>query len=163
MKKLDEAQRIAPRYALIYQYRSNVAYLMGDRAAAVEALRKGLELEPDNALFQENLKNLQNMPAQPRAALRVRGRRFPRPGAHDPSIHMVADRSELTVPPAAAMPPRGEGEANPGSPPRGAGGEPVTERALDGTPREILAPKPGSVRRRGQVRSAGRTASPRPR
>jgi predicted AlkP superfamily phosphohydrolase/phosphomutase/Flp pilus assembly protein TadD len=58
MKTLDEAQRVAPRYALIYQYRSNVAYLMGDRAAAADALRKGLELEPDNALFRENLKRL---------------------------------------------------------------------------------------------------------
>ena len=31
MSKLDEAQRIAPGFALVYQYRSNVAYLMGDR------------------------------------------------------------------------------------------------------------------------------------
>ncbi len=59
MARLDEAQRIAPRFALVYQYRSNVAYLMGDRAAAIAALRKGLELEPDNALFKENLKRLQ--------------------------------------------------------------------------------------------------------
>ena len=58
MQKLDEAQRTAPRYALVYQYRSNVAYLMGDPKAAIEALKKGLELEPDNALFRENLKNL---------------------------------------------------------------------------------------------------------
>jgi len=59
MAKLDEAQRIAPRFALIYQYRSNVAYLMGDTAAAVKALEKGLEIEPDNALFMENLRRLQ--------------------------------------------------------------------------------------------------------
>ena len=43
---------------LIHQYRSNVAYLMGDRARAIAALRKGLELEPGNALFRENLKRL---------------------------------------------------------------------------------------------------------
>jgi hypothetical protein len=42
----------------VYQYRSNVAYLMGDREAAIEALRRGLEAEPDNALFRENLKRL---------------------------------------------------------------------------------------------------------
>jgi tetratricopeptide (TPR) repeat protein len=59
MRKLDEAKRLAPRYALIYQYRSNVAYLMGDRKAAIVALQKGLELEPDNELFRENLKRLE--------------------------------------------------------------------------------------------------------
>ena len=65
MKKLDEAERIAPRYTLIYQYRSNVAYLMGDRAAAVAALKKGLEIEPDNALFKENLRRLQQQVPRP--------------------------------------------------------------------------------------------------
>lgn len=58
MRLLDEAQTVAPRYALVYQYRSNVAYLMGDRAGAIEALEKGLEIEPGNALFEENLKRL---------------------------------------------------------------------------------------------------------
>lgn len=62
MRSLDEALKIAPRYALVYQYRSNVAYLMGDRKGAVEALRKGLEIEPDNALFQENLRRIQQAP-----------------------------------------------------------------------------------------------------
>ena len=65
MRKLDEAERIAPRYTLIYQYRSNVAYLMGDRAAAVAALKKGLEIEPDNALFKENLRRLQQQAPRP--------------------------------------------------------------------------------------------------
>jgi len=46
----DEASRLAPRLALIYQYRSNVAYLKGDTRAAVAALKKGLEIEPDNVL-----------------------------------------------------------------------------------------------------------------
>jgi predicted AlkP superfamily phosphohydrolase/phosphomutase len=58
-KLLDEASRLAPRLALVYQYRSNVAYLAGDTPAAVAALKKGLEIEPDNVLFRENLKNLQ--------------------------------------------------------------------------------------------------------
>jgi predicted AlkP superfamily phosphohydrolase/phosphomutase/predicted TPR repeat methyltransferase len=62
MARLDEAQRIAPRFALIYQYRANVAYLMGDKEAAVAALQKGLELEPDNALFRENLRRLRETP-----------------------------------------------------------------------------------------------------
>ena len=64
MRKLDEAKRVAPRYALIYQYRSNVAYLMGDREAAIAALKHGLELDPDNALFSENLKRLQGTPSR---------------------------------------------------------------------------------------------------
>jgi len=59
MRLLDAAQTAAPAYVLIYQYRSNVAYLMGDRAAAVAALERALELEPDNALFQQNLEQLQ--------------------------------------------------------------------------------------------------------
>ena len=60
MRSLDDAARIAPRYALVYQYRANVAFLRGDRDGAIAALRKALELEPDNALFQTNLKRLQD-------------------------------------------------------------------------------------------------------
>jgi len=59
MRLLDEASRLAPRLALVYQYRANVAYLKGDTPAAVAALKRGLEIEPDNVLFRENLKNLQ--------------------------------------------------------------------------------------------------------
>jgi predicted AlkP superfamily phosphohydrolase/phosphomutase/predicted negative regulator of RcsB-dependent stress response len=55
---LDEADRLAPRDALLAQYRSNVAYLKGDRAAAIAALERGLELEPDNQLFRQNLRRL---------------------------------------------------------------------------------------------------------
>lgn len=58
MRLLDEAEAAAPDFALVQQYRSNVAYLMGDRARAIAALRRGLELEPGNALFRENLKRL---------------------------------------------------------------------------------------------------------
>jgi tetratricopeptide (TPR) repeat protein len=58
-KILDEAARIAPRYALVHQYRANVAYLAGDRAAAISALRRALEHEPDNALFRTNLERLE--------------------------------------------------------------------------------------------------------
>jgi tetratricopeptide (TPR) repeat protein len=59
MRLLDEASRLAPRLALVYQYRANVAYLKGDTSAAVAALKRGLEIEPDNVLFRENLKTLQ--------------------------------------------------------------------------------------------------------
>lgn len=56
---LDHAESMAPQYSLVFQYRSNVAYLMGDRETAIEALERALELEPDNALFRENLSRLQ--------------------------------------------------------------------------------------------------------
>jgi predicted AlkP superfamily phosphohydrolase/phosphomutase/Flp pilus assembly protein TadD len=59
MKELDEAHRVAPRFARVYQYRSNVAFLMGDQEGAMAALRKALELEPDNALFRTNLERLE--------------------------------------------------------------------------------------------------------
>jgi len=58
MRALDESERAAPRLALVQQYRANVAFLMGDRDAAAAALRRALALEPDNALFQENLRRL---------------------------------------------------------------------------------------------------------
>jgi tetratricopeptide (TPR) repeat protein len=63
MRQLDEAQRIAPQFALVYQYRSNVAFLKGDRAAAIAALEIALEIEPDNALFQINLAHLRSTSA----------------------------------------------------------------------------------------------------
>jgi len=62
LKTLDDAARVAPRYALIYQYRSNVAYLMGDREGAITALKKALEIEPDNVLYQTNLRRLEREP-----------------------------------------------------------------------------------------------------
>jgi tetratricopeptide (TPR) repeat protein len=57
-RQLDEAQRVAPDLALVYQYRSNVAFLEGDREGAVAALERALEIEPDNALFRTNLELL---------------------------------------------------------------------------------------------------------
>jgi len=66
MNLLAQAERIAPRYALVYQYRSNVAYLMGDVAGAIKALERGLALEPDNALFRTNLQRLKEQHAQRR-------------------------------------------------------------------------------------------------
>ena len=59
MKELDEAERIAPRFARVHQYRANVAFLMGDRDTALRALRQALAIEPDNALFRANLRRLE--------------------------------------------------------------------------------------------------------
>jgi len=58
MRSLDSAEQLAPRSAVIYQYRANVAFLMGDRERAKAALRQALAIEPDNALFQSNLQRL---------------------------------------------------------------------------------------------------------
>ena len=63
MAQLDEAQRLAPGFALVYQYRSNVAFLEGDRALAIAALEQALELEPDNALYRITLERLQRTAA----------------------------------------------------------------------------------------------------
>lgn len=56
---LDQAEAVAPDLSLIFQYRSNVAYLMGDRAGTIAALERALQLEPGNVLFRENLNRLQ--------------------------------------------------------------------------------------------------------
>ncbi len=60
LKVLAEAEKAAPRYVLTYQYRSNVAYLMGDVPGAIQSLEKALQLEPDNALFKYNLTRLRD-------------------------------------------------------------------------------------------------------
>jgi tetratricopeptide (TPR) repeat protein len=55
---LDQAEKIAPAYVLIYQYRANVAYLSGDRHGAIRALEHALELDPTNVLYRTNLARL---------------------------------------------------------------------------------------------------------
>ncbi len=58
MKLLDRAEAMAPRLAVVHQYRANVAFLMGDKEGAQKALRKALEIEPDNELYRTNLEKL---------------------------------------------------------------------------------------------------------
>ncbi len=58
LERLDEAERLAPRFASVPHYRSNVAFLMGDAEAARAALERAIELEPDNPLFRVNLQRL---------------------------------------------------------------------------------------------------------
>ena len=50
---------MAPEYALIYSYRANVAFLRGDKPRAIAALQEALRLEPDTALYLQNLRHLQ--------------------------------------------------------------------------------------------------------
>jgi tetratricopeptide (TPR) repeat protein len=63
-RRLDEAAKAAPNLPLVYQYKANVAYLKGDRTAAIAALREGLRVDPGNALFRENLKRLERPAAK---------------------------------------------------------------------------------------------------
>ena len=62
LELLDQAEDAAPSYVLTYQYRSNVLYLKGQIKEAIKALELGLMIEPDNALFLENLKRLRAEP-----------------------------------------------------------------------------------------------------
>ncbi len=59
LARLDEAARLAPDLALVYQYRANVAYMRGDSEGAIASLRKALRLEPDNVVLRENLRRLE--------------------------------------------------------------------------------------------------------
>jgi predicted AlkP superfamily phosphohydrolase/phosphomutase/Flp pilus assembly protein TadD len=68
MRSLDEAEKAAPKFALVYQYRANVAFLAGDRAGAKKALERALALEPDNALYKQNLRELEKPSAKAGAA-----------------------------------------------------------------------------------------------
>jgi hypothetical protein len=52
-----------------------VAYLRGDRAAAIAALRRAIELDPENPLFRTNLARLEADAARAPA---------PAPGAERP-------------------------------------------------------------------------------
>jgi tetratricopeptide (TPR) repeat protein len=70
MARLDKAESLSPDFALVCQYRANVAYLQGDLVGAIRALERGLALEPDNTLFRINLMRLRK---QAEAALPAAG------------------------------------------------------------------------------------------
>ena len=53
-----------PEIVLVHQYRSNVAFLMGDLELAEEALVAALRIEPGNALFAKNLENVRQKRAE---------------------------------------------------------------------------------------------------
>ena len=56
MALIDRAEKIAPDFALVHQYRANVAFLKGDPEVAQASLERAVMLEPENPLFQRNLK-----------------------------------------------------------------------------------------------------------
>ena len=57
---IERAVELAPRSAVVLQYRSNIAYLRGDYETAIDSLENALEIEPDNILFQRNLRRLRD-------------------------------------------------------------------------------------------------------
>ncbi len=61
---LDSAEKLAPDYVIVHQYRANVAYLSGDRRGAIRALERALALEPNNALYRANLARLKEAPGK---------------------------------------------------------------------------------------------------
>jgi len=67
LRLLEEAERLAPGYVLVYQYQSNAAYLAGDLERAERALLKALELEPGNQLFRANLEQIRRLAGQGQA------------------------------------------------------------------------------------------------
>jgi predicted AlkP superfamily phosphohydrolase/phosphomutase/Flp pilus assembly protein TadD len=64
MRLLDEAEKLAPEYVIVHQYRANVAYLSGDRRGAIRALERALAIEPGNALYRANLARLKEAPGK---------------------------------------------------------------------------------------------------
>lgn len=64
-ERLKEAQALVPDAAVVYQYRANIAYLTGDTGAAIEYLRRAVELEPNNSLLQQNLHRLESREQTP--------------------------------------------------------------------------------------------------
>ena len=65
LELLAEAERLWPDCPLVFQYRGNVAYLMGDLPAALAALERAAALEPDNLAVRTNLERLRRKTDQP--------------------------------------------------------------------------------------------------
>ena len=65
LELLADAERLWPDFPLVFQYRANVAYLMGDLEAALAALERAAALEPDNVAVRTNLERLRRKVAQP--------------------------------------------------------------------------------------------------
>ena len=58
MDLLNQAEAEAPDFPMIFDYRANVAYLIGDYDTAITALERTLELEPGNTSAEKNLERL---------------------------------------------------------------------------------------------------------
>jgi Flp pilus assembly protein TadD len=65
LELLAGAEKLWPDFPLVFQYRANVAYLMGDYSTALVALERAAALEPDNVAVRTNLERLRRKIAQP--------------------------------------------------------------------------------------------------
>ncbi len=52
---LDQAEKINPRYEMIYVYRGNIALQAGDRAGAIREYQHAVDLNPSNQVAREAL------------------------------------------------------------------------------------------------------------
>ncbi len=59
-RAIDELEALVPDEAVVYHYRSNLCYLTGRYDCAIQALERGLELDPENGLFRQNLARLRD-------------------------------------------------------------------------------------------------------
>ena len=97
LELLAEAEQLWPDLPLVYQYRANVCYLMGDPKGALAALERAAELEPDNMAVRANLERLRRKLAEHGRLIRLRVR-APRRSAE---IRERACRGPGAAPPAA--------------------------------------------------------------
>jgi Flp pilus assembly protein TadD len=58
---LEEAASLAPDLELVHLDAANVAYLQGDLLAAVAALERAVEIDPDDPVVRENLETFRRM------------------------------------------------------------------------------------------------------
>jgi hypothetical protein len=60
-ENLEEAAALAPDLELVHLDAANVAYLQGDLLAAVAALERAVEIDPDDLVLRENLETFRRM------------------------------------------------------------------------------------------------------
>jgi tetratricopeptide (TPR) repeat protein len=55
LQALAQAEKLNPRFEMIYVYRGNIAELAGDRAAAAREYQRALVIRPRSAAVQDAL------------------------------------------------------------------------------------------------------------
>jgi tetratricopeptide (TPR) repeat protein len=55
LSALDEAEKLNPRYEMIYVYRGNIALQAGDRAGALREYQHAVDVNPSNQAARDAL------------------------------------------------------------------------------------------------------------